>query len=51
MTAEQFLTGYSAADSMYDDERVLRDQFQSAAENVFARLWDNEDDEVWSEYL
>jgi len=34
-----------------DDERVLRSQLQHAAEVVFAKLWDNEGDEVWSEYL
>jgi len=34
-----------------DDERELRSQLQSAAEVVFAKLWDNEGDEVWNEYL
>ena len=34
-----------------EDERELRSQLQSAAEVVFARLWDNEGDEVWNEYL
>jgi hypothetical protein len=34
-----------------DNERALRGQFQSAAETVFARLWDNQEDEVWHEYL
>ena len=34
-----------------DDERTLRSQLQSAAEIVFAKLWDNKDDEVWNEYL
>ncbi len=34
-----------------DDERTLRNQLQSAAETVFARLWDNQEDEVWNEYL
>ncbi|OQY18616.1 MAG: hypothetical protein B6I34_10475 [Anaerolineaceae bacterium 4572_32.1] len=34
-----------------DDETVLRRQLQSAAETVFAKLWDNEADEVWNEYL
>ena len=34
-----------------DDEKTLRSQFQSAAEVVFAKLWDNEEDEVWNEYL
>jgi len=34
-----------------EDERELRSQLQSAAEVVFARLWDNKEDEVWSERL
>jgi len=34
-----------------EDERELRSQLQSAAEVVFAKLWDNEGDEVWNEYL
>jgi len=34
-----------------DDEAALRRQLRSAAETVFAKLWDNEADEVWSEYL
>ena len=34
-----------------DNERTLRSQLQSAAEPVFARLWDNQEDEVWNEYL
>jgi len=34
-----------------DEERILRRQLQSAAEIVFARLWDNTEDEVWNEYL
>ena len=34
-----------------EDERELRSQLRSAAEAVFARLWDNEGDEVWDEYL
>jgi len=29
-----------------EDERELRSQLQSAAEVIFARLWDNEEDEV-----
>jgi len=33
------------------DEWELRSQLQSAAEVVFARLWDKEGDEVWNEYL
>ena len=34
-----------------DDERTLHSQLQSAAEIVFAKLWDNKEDEVWNEYL
>ena len=34
-----------------EDERELRSQLQSAAEVVFAKLWDNEGDQVWNEYL
>ena len=34
-----------------DNERILRRQLQSAAETVFAKLWDNQGDEVWNEYL
>ena len=34
-----------------DDERTLRNQFQSVADKVFAKLWDNKEDEVWNEYL
>lgn len=34
-----------------EEESTLRRQLQSTAETVFARLWDNEEDEVWNEYL
>ena len=34
-----------------DQDRVLHRQLQSRAEAVFAKLWDNEEDEVWNEYL
>ena len=34
-----------------EDEREVRSQLWSAAEVVFAELWDNEEDEVWNEYL
>jgi hypothetical protein len=34
-----------------DDEVILRSQLQIAAEIAFARLWDNEEDDVWNEYL
>ncbi len=33
------------------DEKMLHGQFQQAAEATFARMWDNEADEVWGEYL
>ena len=35
----------------WDDERALRSQLRSAAEIVFSKLWDNQEDEVWNEYL
>ena len=34
-----------------EDERELRGQLQMAAEITFAKLWDNEEDEAWNEYL
>lgn len=34
-----------------EDERELHGQLQMAGEIAFARLWDNEEDEVWNEYL
>ncbi|MGA9351272.1 MAG: hypothetical protein WBW48_21045 [Anaerolineae bacterium] len=34
-----------------EDEKELRSQLWSAAEAVFAKLWDNEEDKVWNEYL
>lgn len=34
-----------------DDERELHSQLQSAAEVVLAKLWDNQEDDVWNEYL
>ncbi len=34
-----------------NDERKLRNQLQNVAEGVFAKLWDNKEDEVWNEYL
>ena len=34
-----------------EDEEELRQQFQTAAETTFAKLWDNEEDEIWREYL
>jgi hypothetical protein len=33
------------------DERELHSQLRSAAEVVFAKLWDNEGDRVWNRYL
>jgi hypothetical protein len=34
-----------------EDEEELRQQFQTATEAAFARLWDNEEDEIWRDYL
>ena len=34
-----------------EDEATLRRELARDAERAFARLWDNEEDEVWSEYL
>jgi hypothetical protein len=34
-----------------EDERELRSQLQSAAETVFAKLWDSKEDKIWNEYL
>lgn len=34
-----------------NDERVMQSQLQLAAEGTFEKLWDNEADEVWREYL
>lgn len=33
------------------DEEILRSQLRYAAEAAFAKLWDNQEDEVWNEYL
>lgn len=35
----------------YDDETALRRQLVHTAEQAFAKLWDNDQDEVWREYL
>jgi len=34
-----------------DDEEELRKQFLKAAEAAFSKLWDNEEDDVWNDYL
>jgi hypothetical protein len=34
-----------------DDEADMRRQLQNAAQASFAKLWDNEEDEVWNEHL
>jgi len=34
-----------------DDERKLHKQLHIAAESAFGKLWNNEEDEVWNEYL
>lgn len=33
------------------DEHVTQQFLQKASEKVFEKLWDNEGDEVWNEYL
>lgn len=33
------------------DEEVLRSELREAAEAAFANLWDNQEDEVWNDYL
>jgi hypothetical protein len=35
----------------HEDELELHKQLQRAAEVVFAKLWDNNEDNVWNEYL
>jgi hypothetical protein len=37
--------------SEQEDENEMRHQLKSAAELVFAKLWDNDEDEVWNEYV
>jgi hypothetical protein len=34
-----------------EDEKELCSQLRNAAEVVFAKLWDNKEDEVWNEYI
>lgn len=34
-----------------DDEILLRNQFLRTAEGAFAKIWNNEEDTVWNEYL
>ena len=34
-----------------DNGAEMHSQLQGAAEAVFAKLWDNREDEVWNEYL
>lgn len=34
-----------------DDELALRGELRCAAEAVFDKLWDNEEDEIWNDYL
>ncbi len=33
------------------DEDAMRFHLATAAQSTFAKLWDNEEDEVWNEYL
>ena len=51
MKSKAMLKDYFKAITEQKDERELRSQLRSAAEVVFAKLWDNEGDEVWNEYL
>ena len=37
--------------SEQDDEAEMHHQMKSAAEIVFSKLWDNDEDEVWNEYV
>ena len=34
-----------------DNEAEMRTQLRLHSEAVFAKLWDNEGDEIWNEYL
>lgn len=34
-----------------DDETRMKFDLRQAAEMAFARLWDNDEDEIWNEYL
>jgi hypothetical protein len=34
-----------------DDEDILKTQFQKSAEVTMGKLWDNEEDNIWNEYL
>jgi hypothetical protein len=34
-----------------EDETELRLQMKSFADIVFAKMWDNDEDEVWNEYV
>lgn len=34
-----------------DNDNQLRIQLRLSAEQVFSKLWDNEEDEVWNEFL
>jgi hypothetical protein len=34
-----------------EDEAELKNQLRKMSEAVFAKLWDNKEDEVWNEYL
>ncbi len=51
MKSKAILTDYFKAIIEQEDERELRSQLRSAAEVVFAKLWDNKEAEVWNEYL
>jgi hypothetical protein len=51
MKSKALLTDYFKTITEQEDERELHSQLRSAAEVVFAKLWDNKGNEVWNEYL
>ncbi len=34
-----------------DDEQMIKKNLQMKSEEVFKKMWNNEQDEVWNEYL
>jgi len=34
-----------------DDEMLLRNQLLKSAEGTFSKIWNNEEDAVWNDYL
>ena len=47
--AENTVVLVMVSEQAEEDEMQL--QLTLAAQNTFAKLWDNEEDEVWNEYL